>query len=263
MWTAENKERDGVNIDAYLERIGYAGPIRPDYSVLCELQRSHLMTVPFENLDIHYHIPIDLTQSYDKIVTKHRGGFCYELNGLFFELLTAAGFSANRISARVFGGSAGPGPEFDHLAILVVLEGEMFLVDVGFGDFTIGPLRINDTGEQQDPAGVFRIEQYDEMYRVVKKKDPAGEFQPEYIFTGQERKLSDFFEMCRYHQTSESSHFTQKRLCSLPVAGGRITLTGNILKSTIHGIVTEKELKTEEEVRTVLAELFRISLPAG
>src|SRR5688572_15967516 len=105
-----------INVDAYLERIGLR---RDELSVaadsLCRLQHSHLLAVPFENLDIHWKRPItiDVARFYEKIVEQKRGGFCYELNGLFNELLRSLGFTTRLISARVFNGKA-HGPEYDH-----------------------------------------------------------------------------------------------------------------------------------------------------
>src|SRR5688500_13068678 len=110
-----------MNVYAYLERVGLN---RRDLSLnaasLSRLQRSHLLAVPFENLDIHWNQPIsvDLGRFYKKIVEQKRGGFCYELNGLFNELLRSLGFTTRLISARVFNGKI-HGPEYDHAAIVV------------------------------------------------------------------------------------------------------------------------------------------------
>src|SRR5688572_25727353 len=108
-----------MNTGDYLSRIGFAGTPAPDLATLRSLQRAHLATVPFENLDIHWHHPIvpDTTKFYDKIVSRGRGGFCYELNGLFNELLRAIGYATRIVSARVFNGTI-HGPEFDHAAII-------------------------------------------------------------------------------------------------------------------------------------------------
>ncbi len=249
-----------MDIQSYLARINYSGEIIPGFDVLAALQRSHLMAVPFENLDIHSHVPIDLANTFDKIVTRRRGGFCYELNGLFHELLKTTGFTVKMVSARVSAGEKGFGPEFDHMAIIANLDKTDYLVDVGFGDFALYPLKITLHKELQDPTGIFRIKPFNEEYKVVMKKNAAGAFIPEYLFSEKERQLADFYDMCRYHQTSSDSHFTQKRICSLPVKEGRITLTGNMLKITAKGTVTERELESEEEVRLVLADLFNIKI---
>ncbi len=249
-----------MNVHSYLARIGYTGFPDTGFETLAALQKAHLLTVPFENLDIHAHIPIDLSRLFEKIVIRNRGGFCYELNSLFYELLKAIGFNVKMISARVYDKEKGFGPEFDHMAIIVALDGVHWLVDVGFGEFAFQPMRIETGREQKDPRGVFRIDEYDSPYKMVVKKNTAGEFVPEYIFSETERKLSEFETMCLYHQTSPESHFTQKRICSLPTDDGRITLTGNILKKTSGETVTEAGLENEDEVRRVLEEIFKIKI---
>ena len=85
------------------------------------MHRAHLLAVPFENLDIHLGRPISLDQDalFGKIVTRRRGGFCYELNGLFALLLRELGFEVTLLSAGVARADGGFGPEFDHLTLLV------------------------------------------------------------------------------------------------------------------------------------------------
>jgi len=102
---------DGKELDAYLARIGAARPTRADAAALRELQLRHLLAVPFENLSIHLGEPIVLEPAalLDKLVRRRRGGFCYELNGAFADLLSTLGFGVTLLAARVFG-EDGPGP---------------------------------------------------------------------------------------------------------------------------------------------------------
>jgi N-hydroxyarylamine O-acetyltransferase len=102
-----------------------------------------------------------------------------------------------------------------------------------------------------------------ENYKVVEKKDAEGKWIPEYMFTEKARRIEEFYDRCLYHQTSTESHFTQKRICSLPTPNGRISLTCNTLKITEKGKVTEKELNDDEEVRQVLWDYFGIKLYDG
>ena len=249
-----------MDINKYLERIHYSGPLAPTLEVLSKLQLAHLMTVPFENLDIHTNTKIDLNHLFDKIVTRNRGDFCYELNGLFYELLTETGFAVKMVSARVHDGKGDFSPEFDHMALIVNLDNENYLVDVGFGEFSFCPLKIVLNKEMNDPGGIFRIEIFDEQNKIVKKKDSEGKFIPEYIFSERERNMDEFLERCNYHQTSPESHFRKKRICSLPTNTGRISLTGDVLKTTVNGKVTEKKLEREEEVQETLWNYFKIKL---
>src|SRR5262245_35618854 len=113
-----------MNSRAYLRRIGVAGPVRADARTLKRLHRQHLFTVPFENLSIHLSQAVQLDEAslYDKIVRRRRGGFCYELNGLFAALLRRLGYPVTLLSAGVARAGGGFGPEFDHLLLLVELD---------------------------------------------------------------------------------------------------------------------------------------------
>jgi N-hydroxyarylamine O-acetyltransferase len=249
-----------MDIKQYLERINYIGPLNPTIEVLSKLQLMHLMNVPFENLDIHNKTEIDLKNLFNKIVTRKRGGFCYELNGLFYELLQEIGFTVKLVSARVYDTRKGYSPEFDHMAIVVSIKNDHYLVDVGFGEFAFFPIKIEIGKETIDPRGIFKMEMYNENYKVVKKKNVEGQFIAEYKYSEKERQLEEFYARCRYHQTSNESHFTQKKICSLPTTDGRITLTGNILKITANGTINERHLNSEQEIEQELWNYFRIKL---
>lgn len=251
---------------AYFARIGYTGPPTPTAATLRGLHRAHLLSVPFENLDIGRGVPIvlDLERLYDKIVTRRRGGFCYELNGLFGELLRVLGYGVTLLSARVFDGGV-PGPEFDHLVLLVsggALEAPC-LADVGFGASHLEPLRFVAEAEQADPAGAFRLIRAGEVWQMH-ERDGAGMWQPQHTFTLAARQLADFDGMCRYHQTSPDSHFTRQRICSRATAEGRISLSENRLIITRHGQREERGLADEASVLAALREHFDIVLdPPG
>src|SRR3989442_6922162 len=112
-----------MDTEAYLERIGNRGPTRPSSRVLRRLHRRHLLSIPFENLDIHLHKPIILNEAalYDKIVKHRRGGFCYELNGSFASLLKKLGFKVSMLSAQRATKCGGFSPDFDHMTLLAQL----------------------------------------------------------------------------------------------------------------------------------------------
>ena len=124
-----------MDVKAYLERIKYRGSLALNAETLRGLQAAHLLAVPFENLSIHAKQPIVLDDDalFTKIVERGRGGFCYELNGLFAALLRALGFKVEMLSAGVANAEGGFGPDFDHMALMVTLD-ERWLADVGFGD---------------------------------------------------------------------------------------------------------------------------------
>lgn len=248
-----------MNKNAYLNRIGIeANDLPSNLETLKLLQKKHLINIPFENLDIHWKTPIflDMEKFSDKIIGKKRGGFCYELNGLFNELLKSLGFQTEIISARVSNGKDF-GAEYDHLAILVKIDGEEYLTDVGFGDFSAEPLKFVLNTEQTDANGVFLIrKRSDEYFEVVKKH--GSEWQSEYIFKDSARDLSEFAEMCNFHQTSSESHFTRGKLCSLMTQNGRKTLTDKKFIKTENGEKEETEIVSEDEFNEILAREFAI-----
>jgi len=193
-----------MEIKKYLERINYNGATEPKTKLLSTLQKLHLLSVPFENLDIHYKIPIELnlTNIFEKMINKRRGGFCYELNGLFYELLRSISFNVKMVSARVFDHRQQIlTPEFDHLAIIAKINSTHYLVDVGFGEFAFRPLKVELNKIQNDERGVFRIEKYDDEYYKVSKLVDEN-WMTEYIFSSKERNLDEFKNMCHYNQTS-------------------------------------------------------------
>jgi N-hydroxyarylamine O-acetyltransferase len=148
-----------MDVRSYLSRIGYRGPTTPTAETLRDLQRAHLYSVPFENLDIgrKRRIFVEPEASTHKIVDERRGGFCYELNGAFAALLEALGFRVTLLSARVPCADGSDGPEFDHLCLRVDVE-QSWLADVGFGDSFVEPLLLKAGLEQQQEDGrVFRL----------------------------------------------------------------------------------------------------------
>ena len=245
------------NITAYLERIGYRGPLDASVETLCGLHLAHLYTVPFENLDIISGRPIALSgaELFDKIVTRRRGGFCYELNGICSALLRELGFRVTMLSAEVGREAGGFSPEFDHLALRVDLD-EPWLVDVGFGEGFRVPLNLTDDAEQEQDGRLYRII-VDGEYRVLQRRDPDG-WTSQYRLTLRPRALEDFAERCRFHQTSPESHFTRGRICTLATPEGRITLSDLRLIVTTGLQGTERRLAAEAEYAAVLRQTFGV-----
>lgn len=249
---------DALDIAAYLERIAYTGPRDVSPETLRALHLAHLYTVPFENLDIHLgrQLLLDDAALFDKVVTRRRGGFCYELNGLFCGLLRELGFRVIMLSAQVARQSGGFSPEFDHLALRVDFD-EPWLADVGFGNGFRLPVRLNGAAGQPQGDSAYLMNP-DGDYRVLLRRDLGGEWTPQYRFTLQPRALADFAERCRFHQTSLESHFTQGRFCTLAAPEGRITLSGMRLIVTTPAGRTESRLTGAAEYAATLRERFGV-----
>lgn len=249
-----------MDVDGYLNRINYRGPRDVSAKTLLELHKAHLLAVPFENLDIHLKRAIVLDEQIliDKLLAERRGGICYELNGAFCSLLSALGFRVSMLSAGVARDEGGFDPPFDHMALLVHLE-ERWLADVGFGDSFREPLRLDLRSEQDQNGESYRIVDAEEQHLIVERRE-AELWKPQYRFTLDPYNLDDFSEMCRYHQTSPESPFTQKRVCTVATPSGRITVTGMRLIVTDRGQKQEREFESHEEWLAALRDHFRIEL---
>ena len=231
----------------YLERIGHRLDVPRSPESLASLMDHHLRRVPFENLDIHLGVPIslELANLYDKIVVRRRGGFCYELNGLFAWLLREMGFEVDMLAARVIGSDGGLGIEYDHMVLLVRLEDD-WLVDVGFGDGHRTPLALRIDVAQHDPAGQFRIAESEQGLRLDRKEND-GEWAGQFVFTAEPQALEVYVPACRWQQTSPDSHFTQQRVATIALSdNGRLTYSGMRRIETTSSGRSETELESEE-----------------
>ena len=248
-----------MDVDHCLERIGYRGSTEPTPYTLGNLQMAFLRTVPFENLDIHLGRKIELASEsiYEKIVSRKRGGFCYECNILFFDLLKQLGFKVEYLSARMVKGTTA-GPEYDHMVLHVTLE-EDYLVDVGNGQSCREPLRIDGTNSATSEGYTYTIGAHGKDHALYYQQSNA-EWAPRFLFTLKPRKRADFSDMCHYHQTSPDSVFTQRRLVTIATADGRVTLTDMLLSITKEGDLQERVLGSETEYSVTLKQYFGIEI---
>lgn len=250
-----------MDIKSYLSRINYTGSLTLNAQTLKNLQIAHLLTVPFENLIIHSGQPIILEDEalFEKIVLKRRGGFCYELNGLFAALLRELGFEVAMLSAQVAKEEGGFGPDFDHMTLMVTLE-QCWLVDVGFGDTFHEPLLLDSWKVQKQGKQEYQLLE-DDTHLILMERKSSKKWRPQYRFNLQSYQYADYEEMCHYHQTSPKSHFTQKRICSMATPDGRITLEENrlIITTNDHNR-QERPVKSKKEYLALLNEYFSISI---
>jgi len=249
-----------MQVNVYLQRIGYDGPMSPDVATLQALHECHMHSVPFENLDIHLKRPIVLDEArlYDKIVVNWRGGFCYELNAAFDTLLRALGYDVTYVSARVWNGQEF-GPAFDHMALIVKLD-EPWLADVGFGDSSVRPLRFVPDVTQSDGRRDYRLIHGGDAWIMQERDRETGKWSHGYTFTTTPRALEDYVAMCDYQQTSPDSGFTKRLICSRATGTGRISLSNARLIVTVGDKREEHYLASTSEIRVVLAQYFDVAL---
>ncbi len=250
---------DETTLEAYFGRLAVPRPHTADAVNLHVLHRAHQMRVPFENLSIHLSEPVLLAEDVlvDKIVTRRRGGFCYELNGAFAILLEAMGAEVRRVAARVYGGDGHVGPPLDHMALVVRASDASgpWLIDVGFGSHSVYPLLFDSRHEQNDPAGRFLlVDSGDGDVDVLKDGNPQYRIEPK------ERSLADFIPTCWWQTTSPDSHFTQDIICSRLTKVGRVSIAGRTLIITENGSRAEQQLTGDDALLAAYREHFGIIL---
>ena len=248
----------------YLERIGYSEALKPDAQTLRGLHIAHMFSVPFENLDIGLRRPIRLTVEalWGKIVVQKRGGFCYELNGLFAWLLKQLGFDVTYLNARVYNRQGELGIDFDHLALLVQNPGHTgrWLVDVGFGDSFNEPLDFEERGDQIQGLRSYRLEQVANGF-VTWQKNYDGTWERQYFFDlGSHIFPDEYTSACLYHQTSPNSSFTTGSIISRATPDGRVSLEDGRLILTRKGKRSERRVDNAEEYQALLKLYFGITL---
>lgn len=248
-------------LSLYAQRLKSPIHVGASLAKLVDLHERHQHEIAFENLFIRNGIPLSLNINdlARKVLQEGNGGFCYELNSLFNQLLQTLHFRTRLISARVFAKDGSIGPEFDHMAICTEILGKKYLVDVGFGGASSTPIPLDSLDVHEDSGIYYRVRSWDNRFEIVEKSSNGVDFIGLYIFDRVPRTIEEFLPMFHYHQKSEGSIFTQKTICSRLTRTGRITLTDSSL------IITKEEerqiMRMSEAVTfsTLLATHFGIS----
>ena len=226
----------------YLNRINYAGKIQADLKTLNALMSHQLQSIPFENTEVQAgRIPsLVLADIYTKIVTDKRGGYCYEVNGLFAMALSAIGFEWYFIGARpMFYPSRRPKT---HMVIVVILDGESYLCDTGFGGYGLRePLKVVETLAAEQNGDQFRLAFIDEEF--VLSSLVNEEWMPQYGFALSQQEWIEFSLANYFNATHPETIFTQKKLAIIQTPTGRKILVDNSLIIIDQGITTVSEVE--------------------
>ena len=255
-----------INLDAYFHRIGYAAARTPTLETLRELHLLHAQAIPFENLTPLLKQPVNLdAESLErKLVQERRGGYCYELNGLFALVLDALGFRVTRLGARVvYLGDVNSFPPRTHMLLRVDVSDESWIADVGFGGMVLtAPLRLAVDVVQETPHEPFRIVRWRDEYLMEGLVREA--WVPLYRFTLQEQTLSDYELGNWYVSTHPTSLFVNFLVASRPAPGLRYALRNNELAiHRLNGGTERRTLATADELRSALIDMMKIEVPAG
>jgi N-hydroxyarylamine O-acetyltransferase len=249
-----------MTLAAILNRIQYTGPHAPNLETLTTLAQQYLYSVPFENLDIHLGRPIrmDLPYLFDKIVTQRRGGFCYESNILFADVLRRMGFDVTILSARMVFGEVVL-PEFVHVTLLVKLD-KPYLVDVANGPSFRKPLPLDGSDTDTCDGKDYIVGQDQNDYALFFRRNADTPWEKRFLFTLTPRSVSDFEPMCHETQISPESFFVQHRLATIATPTGRRTLVDQKFALEHLGQRTEQPVTSEAQFHQLLREHHGIDL---
>jgi len=256
-----------ADLDAYFDRIGYAGLREPTLATLSGIVEAHTRTIPFENLDVLLGRPIrlDMPSVVRKLVHEHRGGYCFEQNGLLLSVLEALRFRVVPLSARVrVQRPRDYIPARSHLFVRVELDGELWLADVGVGGLSpTAPLRLDVGDEQPTPHEPRRILQEGGIWyhqaRLGQEWHDVAEFTREQM-PPIDREVANW-----YTSTHPQSHFRDRLMVARAGAHGvRHTLVNHELTMRrADGSVDRHQVATPEELLRILDEVFELRVPAG
>lgn len=250
-----------MNLTDYLDRIDFRGAIRADLATLRALHIAHQHTVPFENLDVQLRQPVglDAQASYEKIVHRRRGGWCYELNSVMGWALMEIGFEVTRLCAAVHRGRLGDAQLGNHLCLLVRLD-EPYLVDVGFGGSLAEPMPLRAVQRRDEPYLLGLSETSDGYWRF--SETAHGEpFTFDFRTTPADEAL--LAAKCRQLQTDPTSSFVQNLVVQRRTADRHISLRGRVLATTHSAAVETRLLSSAEELVTTLRTVFSLEVPAA
>jgi N-hydroxyarylamine O-acetyltransferase len=252
-----------IDLDAYFRRVGYDGPRMATLDTLRQLHNLHPQAIAFENLDplLGRPVRLDPTSLQAKLVEGGRGGYCFEHNTLFANVLRQLGFKVQEATARVRW-SVPPGVKTPrtHCLLFVEAEGEDYLVDVGFGGNVLtAPLKLASRDEQKTPHEDFRL--VDEDDRVVQEAKINGNWTPLYAFDFADTHPVDY-EMGNWlTSTHPNSIFVNGLLGARSEPGKRYALRDNKLAvHTINGGTQKQSLGSASELRDALTDLFNLRL---
>ena len=237
---------------------------RPSVPFLRRLQRRCLTTVAFENLDISWGVPmrLEVENAWEKFVVRHRGGFCYELNGLFGWALGRLGFDVVLLSGKVWRKQTRSwGPDYDHLALHVRIDGGDYLVDVGYGDSFRTPLPL-PSAERSDVSGAYRLSPDGGELQLDHSIVP-GHWRPLYRVSLRPRALSDFSGMFHWPQNSPESQFASHTLITLAPPCGRRTVTERYRMETRGARTVRHRYRRTDEWLEELRTRFGVKGPLG
>ncbi len=250
-----------MDVKQYLDRIGFDAPVERNLAGLTALHRAHLQAIPYENLDVQLgrRVTIERPAIYDKMVNRRRGGWCYEMNGLFGWALAELGFKVARATGAVMRIAGGDHMAGNHLVLRVDLPEGLYLADVGFGDGPIDPIRVV-RGKFTSNGFDFALEEADPGWWRLTNHPYGGA--PSFDFNLAPADEALLAAKCDWLQTQPDSVFVQNLVCQRFAGDGLVVLRGRILRHVgPNGIRAERVLADASDLRATLARAFDLDVP--
>ena len=248
-----------MNLEGYLDRIQFSGTPSEDLATLKQIHHQHLLHIPYENVDVQLGTPLDFDREriYDKLVTRQRGGWCYEMNGLMSWALQEIGFSVARMSGGVMRETDGDGQMGNHLVLEVNLAGQKWLADVGLGDGARYPIPIQpDTHEQGGLT--YGLKRLDDGYWRFENQHLSNV--RSFDFKHEIASENQLEQKCHWLQTDPQSPFKQVLIVQRFTADTiEVQLGKRHTTITAHG-KTSTDLETIEDMHHHLARVFGLDV---
>ncbi|MGP1281715.1 MAG: arylamine N-acetyltransferase family protein [Parasphingopyxis sp.] len=246
-------------VGAYLDRIGFVGTPRADLATLAAVHRGHVENIPWENIDVALGRPLtrDPGRAFDKLVTRGRGGWCYEMNGLLGWMLEALGFRVAYLAGGVNRAGFGDEAIGNHLVLLVELD-RSYIADTGFGTGLIEPVALEAGEIAQGPAR-FRLERLDETWWRFHNHD--GLMPPSFDFGPTITDDAKLEARCQWLQSNDSSPFRKRVIVNAHRDGRLEMLDLPVLRTLTEAGLTERQIGSPEELAELLSRLFGRPLP--
>lgn len=253
-----------LDLDAYIARIGYAGELDPTIETLTGLHRAHVLSIPFENLDILLGQPIrlDLQSLQSKLVHGRRGGYCFEQNALFAAVLEHLGFDVTRLAARVRMGDDRSTPR-THMILAVDIDGARWLADVGFGgDTLLDPISFDDGDHVAQGSWWFELVAEDGATRILRGLRSDG-WLDLYAFTEEPQLPVDFEVANHYTSTWPRSPFVTKVVVQRSGVDERWMMIEDELRVERPDGTERWTVASDAERLAILVERFDLVFPEG
>ncbi|AWB66476.1 hypothetical protein C2869_08560 [Saccharobesus litoralis] len=260
-----------MKYQAYLKRIGYVDQPQADLATLTELHRLHAFAIPFENFDVHLNKGVELNKQHvmKKLVELNRGGYCYELNGAFHDLLCEIGFNVKYLTSRPMFGYEEVRPK-THMILLVDIDGVDYLVDLGFtGLNIIEPIPLSFNIEHWQAGFGFRIiqqhdpafcEKAEATYIMQTCLMDSSDWLNLFSFDLVEQAYVDYILPNHFNCTSHLSICTHKLIAAIYKPNGRVRLVDNQVKCELDNQVSTYVIQSAAELKQQLLQWFGLAV---